>query len=526
MTDPDRQLWGGMLAHLRRHHVPLCRQWFEELEPLGVSSGALNLRSASNVHRDYLRRACADAFNDAALVVSGRLLSVRFLGPEDDVIVEPKRHARPGRETPDAAAGHAPHPGVRETPAAPDAEAPGRPGSPAEAAPSSPTELPTSDPRPEAELPDRRGAGPLRSPPEPIRVPTLRGGPRPEEALTINPDNSFDTFVVGPGNRLAHAAAVAVAGSPGKGYNPLFLHGGVGLGKTHLLQAVCLKILEARPDAVLYYLSCESFISQFMEAVQAGEMSSFRHRFRDVDVLIIDDIHFLAKRDRTQEEFFHTFNTLYQANKQIVLSSDAAPEEIPDLEDRLVSRFMWGLVIKIDKPDFETRAAIVKTKARLRGISIPDDVANFIAARVESNIRELEGAITRLHIQSAVENEGIDLRMARRCLGEPEPSASAEPTIQIIQNVVTDFYGVRLLDLQSKRRQRSVALPRQVCMALARKHTRLSLEEIGGHFGNRDHTTVMHAIKTIDARRTQDNEFAAVFKALEDRLRPGRTAGA
>jgi chromosomal replication initiator protein len=287
-----------------------------------------------------------------------------------------------------------------------------------------------------------------------------------------------------------------------------------------------LKILEARPDAVLYYLSCESFISQFMEAVQAGEMSSFRHRFRDVDVLIIDDIHFLAKRDRTQEEFFHTFNTLYQANKQIVLSSDAAPEEIPDLEDRLVSRFMWGLVIKIDKPDFETRAAIVKTKARLRGISIPDDVANFIAARVESNIRELEGAITRLHIQSAVENEGIDLRMARRCLGEPEPSASAEPTIQIIQNVVTDFYGVRLLDLQSKRRQRSVALPRQVCMALARKHTRLSLEEIGGHFGNRDHTTVMHAIKTIDARRTQDNEFAAVFKALEDRLRPGRTAGA
>jgi chromosomal replication initiator protein len=239
MTDPDRQLWGGMLAHLRRHHVPLCRQWFEELEPLGVSSGALNLRSASNVHRDYLRRACADAFNDAALVVSGRLLSVRFLGPEDDVIVEPKRHARPGRETPDAAAGHAPHPGVRETPAAPDAEAPGRPGSPAEAAPSSPTDLPTSDPRPEAELPDRRGAGPLRSPPEPIRVPTLRGGPRPEEALTINPDNSFDTFVVGPGNRLAHAAAVAVAGSPGKGYNPLFLHGGVGLGKTHLLQAVC-----------------------------------------------------------------------------------------------------------------------------------------------------------------------------------------------------------------------------------------------------------------------------------------------
>lgn len=534
MTDPDRQLWGGMLAHLRRHHVPLCRQWFEELEPLGISSGALNLRSASNVHRDYLRRACAEAFNDAALVVSGRLLSVRFLGPEDEVIPEPKRPTRAGREQPETPLARSSHPGVPEradSPAEPQntedqqQQAPGRPGSGAEA-PAQP-DVVAGDAASETELKPmpRPSAAPLRAPPEPVRVAALRGGPRPEEALTINPDNSFDTFVVGPGNRLAHAAAVAVAGSPGKGYNPLFLHGGVGLGKTHLLQAVCLKILEARPDAVLYYLSCESFISQFMEAVQAGEMGTFRHRFRDVDVLIIDDIHFLAKRDRTQEEFFHTFNTLYQANKQIVLSSDAAPEEIPDLEDRLVSRFMWGLVIKIDKPDFETRAAIVKTKARLRGISIPDDVANLVAMRVESNIRELEGAITRLHIQSAVENEPIDISMARRCLGEPEPTASSEPTIQIIQNVVTDFYGVRLLDLQSKRRQRSVALPRQVCMALARKHTRLSLEEIGGHFGNRDHTTVMHAIKTIDARRTSDNEFAAVFKALEERLRPGRTAG-
>lgn len=539
MTDPDRQLWGGMLAHLRRHHVPLCRQWFEELEPLGVSSGAINLRSASNVHRDYLRRACAEAFNDAALVVSGRLLSVRFLGPEDDLLPEPRRQSRHGRDAGDALPGRQPRPGD-STPAPDPAEhdqsqtetpAEDKPDQWSPDAPARPGAAPESGEPLEAAIRDsgfaqHESVAPMRSPPEPIRVHTPRGGPRPEEALTINPDNSFDTFVVGPGNRLAHAAAVAVAGSPGKGYNPLFLHGGVGLGKTHLLQAVCLKILEGRPDAVLYYLSCESFISQFMEAVQAGEMSSFRHRFRDVDVLIIDDIHFLAKRDRTQEEFFHTFNTLYQANKQIVLSSDAAPEEIPDLEDRLVSRFMWGLVIKIDKPDYETRAAIVKTKARLRGIRVPDDVAHFVAARVESNIRELEGAITRLHIQSAVENGPIDLAMARRSLGEPEPVATSEPTIQIIQHVVTDFYGVRLLDLQSKRRQRSVALPRQVCMALARRHTRLSLEEIGGHFGNRDHTTVMHAIKTIESRRGLDTEFAAVFKALEERLRPGRAAGA
>ncbi len=208
-----------------------------------------------------------------------------------------------------------------------------------------------------------------RIPPEPIAVVPQRrpnDGPGRFESLVINPDNGFENFVVGPGNRLAHAAALAVAANPGKSYNPFFVHGGVGLGKTHLLQAVCLKIAQADPSARMHYTSCEGFVTEFIESVQSGEMSQFRHRFRDVDVLVIDDIHFLAKRERTQEEFFHTFNTLYQAGKQIILSSDAAPEEIPDLEDRLVSRFKWGLVTKIDPPDFETRAAILQTKARMR----------------------------------------------------------------------------------------------------------------------------------------------------------------
>ena len=249
--------------------------------------------------------------------------------------------------------------------------------------------------------------------------------------MVLNPDYSFDHFVVGSGNRLAHAAMVAVSDNPGRSYNPVFIHGGSGLGKTHLLQAACLKINERRPDAQIYYISCDGFINQFIDAVTKNQMSEFRHRFRDVDVLVIDDIHFLAKRERTQEEFFHTFNSLYQASKQIVLSSDAAPEEIPDLEDRLVSRFKWGLVTKVEPPDYETRVAILKTKAALRDVLIPDEVAIFIASRVDTHIRELEGAIVKLQNRSHVDQRPIDMDMARAEFGD-EASDEDGPTIQVI----------------------------------------------------------------------------------------------
>jgi chromosomal replication initiator protein len=259
-----------------------------------------------------------------------------------------------------------------------------------------------------------------------------------------------------------------------------------------------------------------------MESVQGGAMTDFRHRFRDVDVLVVDDIHFLAKLDRTQEEFFHTFNTLHQAGKQIVLSSDAAPEEIPLLEERLVSRFKWGLVCKLDAPCYETRVAILKTKAKLRGLLLPDDCAAYMAERIATNIRELEGAIVKCQIQSSVEERPITLDLVRSALGEPAAQAQGELSIQSIINIVTEHYRVKPAELLSKRRQRSVALPRQVCMFLARKHTRLSLEEIGLNFGGRDHTTVMHAIKTIESRSEGDGDFDAVLKVLEDRLKVGR----
>lgn len=450
---------------------------------MGIAGGALQLRTHSALHRDYLKRQCAEPFNDAACSVSGRLLPIKFLGPDDEVI-------RP------------PQPAAKKT-QPPAARAPGASGIGANNAPA-----PTTN----GEYREVKPTPPVEHYRDPHRY----------ESLVVNPDYSFDNFVLGPSNRLAHAAAVALANTPGRNYNPFFVHGGVGLGKTHLLQAICLRIAENNPRAKLYYTSCEGFVTQFMELVQSDRMAEFRERFREVDVLLIDDIHFLAKRDRSQEEFFHTFNSLYQANKQIIFSSDAAPEEIPDLEERLVSRFKWGLVAKIDPPCYETRMAILKTKARLRGMPMPDDVAAYLAQRIDTNIRELEGAVVKLQITAKVDNRPIDLDLARLTVGDSTPAVTGEPTIQNIISAVTEFYSIRLADLQGKHRQRSIALPRQVSMWLARHCTRHSLEEIGGFFGGRDHTTVMHAIKTVNSKRTGDPDFDLVVRTLEEKVRNPR----
>jgi chromosomal replication initiator protein len=340
-----------------------------------------------------------------------------------------------------------------------------------------------------------------------------------DDDMLISPDHSFENFVVGPGNRLAHAGAVAVARKPARAYNPFFVHGGVGLGKTHLLQAICQDALRADCNLRLYYTSCHGFMTQFHEAVQAGQMRSFRHRFRHVDILLIDDIHDLSRRDRSQEEFFHTFNSLTQAGGQVVLSSDAAPNEIPDLEERLTSRFNCGLVAGIEKPSFETRVEILKAKAALRDLTLPDDVASYVAAKVDTNIRELEGMITKMQGLAAVNGSSIDLKLAKLALGEDDPSGRARQlTIQHIIDTVTSYYAVRLSDLLSKRRHKSIALPRQVCMWLARRHTRYSLEEIGGYFGGRDHTTVMHAISAVNEKRRKDRDIDQDVLCVEQRL--------
>ena len=340
-----------------------------------------------------------------------------------------------------------------------------------------------------------------------------------EDDMLLSQNHTFDNFVVGPDNRLAHAASIAVAKKPALAYNPFFIHGGVGLGKTHLLQAICRHSMELHPSMRVYYTSCNGFMTQFLDAVQEGQLSSFRHRFRSYDLLVIDDIHDLSKRETSQEEFFHTFNSLYQAGRQIVLSSDAPPNEIPDLEERLISRFNCGLVANIDRPCYETRVAILKSKAKLRMINLPDDVSSYIAAKIDTNIREMEGAITKLQGLSLVNNSPINLSLAKKAIGQRVAAQGVtQMSIQGIIETITTYYDLKLADLLSKRRNKSIALPRQIGMYLARKHTRFSLEEIGGYFGGRDHTTVMHAVRTIDSRRGEDSSLDKDLLRLEESL--------
>jgi chromosomal replication initiator protein len=345
--------------------------------------------------------------------------------------------------------------------------------------------------------------------------------PSPDDDIEIRLNNlyTFENFVVGPCNNLAHAAALGVAESPGYAYNPLFLHGSVGLGKTHLIQAIAHALLRKSPQPRLLYMSCENFMNQFIRAVQKGDLERFRYRYRHVDALLIDDIQFLAKGECTQQEFFYTFNTIYNAHKQIVITSDSPPKEIPRIEERLISRFKWGMVAKIDVPGFETRVAIVRKKAQLRHCVLPDDVAVYIAENIDTNIREIEGAIIRMLAVASLSGHPIDLAIARRALAESIERERKAISIEDIQNAIISHFHVKLSDLQSKKRSKSVALPRHICMYLARQLTSYSLEEIGGYFGGRDHSTVLHACERIEQRAKADPQQAATVQRLMEELR-------
>jgi len=315
--------------------------------------------------------------------------------------------------------------------------------------------------------------------------------------LKLHPDYTFDSFVVGPSNRLAHASCVAVSQSLGNTYNPLFIYGNSGLGKTHLLHAICCEARQKNNRAVIQFLSCEEFVNRFIRAIEQGNLAGFQSQFRTVDTLVIDDIQFLREREQSQEEFFHTFNALYNNGKQIILSGDSSPGKIPSLEERLISRFNWGLVARIDPPSHDTRVAIVQKKAHLRDLDISDEIAEYIAREVQANIRELEGALTTIYAVATTTNEEITLELAQKALKGQIKSLTRHISITDIIDVVTKHFDVRLTDLQSKRRSQSITEPRQICMYLARHLTRHSLEEIGGHLGGRDHTTVMHACNKI-----------------------------
>jgi chromosomal replication initiator protein len=336
--------------------------------------------------------------------------------------------------------------------------------------------------------------------------------------LKLHPDYTFDNFVVGPSNRLAHASCVAVSQSLGNTYNPLFLYGNSGLGKTHLLHAVCDATRNKAEKAIIQFLSCEEFINRFIQAIEQGNLSGFQGQFRTVDLLVIDDIQFLREREQSQEEFFHTFNALYNNGKQIILSADSPPNEIPSLEERLISRFNWGLVARIDPPSYETRAAIIKKKAHLRGLEISEEVSEYIAGKVQANIRELEGALTTIYAMASTENKEITLDLAQIALEGQIQLVAKTINITDIIDVVTRHFNVRLADLQSKKRHQSITVPRQICMYLARNLTRHSLEEIGGHLGGRDHTTVMHACGKINEASKEDARMQATINELSKQI--------
>ncbi len=336
--------------------------------------------------------------------------------------------------------------------------------------------------------------------------------------MPLSADYTFDQFVVGASNRLAHAACGAVSNQLGILYNPLFIHGASGLGKTHLLQATCAEVLRHHPELHVIYVTCETFVNDFVRAIASGQWQPFRECTRQADLLAIDDVQFLANRESSQEELFHTFNVLYQSRKQIILSADSAPSDIPTLEDRLVSRFNWGLVVQIDTPTRETRQAILHKKARLRGVEVPDEVIDFIAEHIDGNVRLLEGTLTKLVTEAQLGAKPLNLQTAREILATYGNHKQRPLQISEILETVSNHYGTRLQELLGRKRTRSISHPRQVAMYLARKLTPLSLEEIGMHFGGRDHSTVLHAERCIENERSANPELAQTLSQLISRL--------
>ncbi|MGE7825657.1 chromosomal replication initiator protein DnaA [Paenibacillus sp. NPDC093718] len=336
----------------------------------------------------------------------------------------------------------------------------------------------------------------------------------------LNPKYTFDTFVIGSGNRFAHAASLAVAEAPAKAYNPLFLYGGVGLGKTHLMHAIGHYILEHNPSSRVVYISSEKFTNEFINSIRDNRAESFRNKYRSVDILLIDDIQFLAGKESTQEEFFHTFNALHEERKQIIISSDRPPKEIPTLEERLRSRFEWGLITDIQPPDLETRIAILRKKAKAENLDIPNEAMMYIANQIDTNIRELEGALIRVVAYSSLTNQDVTTHLAAEALKDIIPSSRPRMiTIQDIQQKVGEYYNLRLEDFKARKRTKAVAFPRQIAMYLSRELTDYSLPKIGEAFGGRDHTTVIHAHEKITQSLKNDQELFKVVNNITEKIK-------
>ncbi|MFI5069613.1 MAG: chromosomal replication initiator protein DnaA [Terriglobales bacterium] len=337
-------------------------------------------------------------------------------------------------------------------------------------------------------------------------------------AAQLNPRYTFDAFVIGSGNQFAHAACQAVAERPSKAYNPLFLYGGVGMGKTHLMQAIGHEVRRRQPQAAICYISSEKFTNEMINSLRYDKMTSFRDKFRNVDVLLIDDIQFLTQKERTQEEFFHTFNTLHESMKQIVIASDRPPKELAEFEDRLRSRFEWGLIADIQPPDLETKVAILQKKSEQEKVTLPTDVALYIASNIRSNVRELEGALIRLVAHSSLIGAEITLAYTQQVLKNFIDSQARKVTIESIQKAVAEQFGLRLVEIKAKNNSRSIVYPRQIAMYLAKHMTEASLPEIGRQFGGKHHTTVLHSVEKIDQVRKTDKDLNRLLNKMTEQL--------
>lgn len=334
----------------------------------------------------------------------------------------------------------------------------------------------------------------------------------------VNPRYTFENFVVGNSNQFCHAAAMRCAEEPGRSYNPLFIYGGVGLGKTHLLHAIGNAVLQRKPSAKVLYMSSETFTNELIQALRNAKMDEFKARVRGIEVLLIDDIQFIVGKERTQEEFFHTFNALYSAHHQIVITSDKIPQEIPGIEERLQTRFSWGLTADLQAPDYETRVAIINRKASSERLVLPEEVAHFLAEKVSSNVRELEGALTRLHAITSLQGSAISMELAKNALKPFLQRKAVNLTSDDIKKAVAQHFGVKTSEMVSKRRTKSISFPRHVAMYLCRKHTTLSYPEIGGEFGGRDHSSVIHAAQVVSTKLSNDPAVKNLVVEIEKQL--------
>jgi chromosomal replication initiator protein len=513
----DAETWASILEAIRGTVNPQQFQtWFRSMRPVSLQPGLYVFSVQNTFLKEWVEGYYLDLIGNcvtsalgASQAPDGRPAEIRIVvagAPADDAAARPGTH--PGAQPGDGPADTAPRDAAAESGAA-------RVNGAAPAA--------TEPPRRETVPVAGRRRGRVPRPLDDIRG-QLFGHAKYRHFLSdviLNEDYVFDHFVRVPSTQLAHAAATAVADAPAMAYNPLFLHGPVGLGKTHLLQAICQRVLARRPESRILYLSCETFVNQFISAVESGDLENFRYRYRHVDMLLIDDIHFLAKKERTQEEFFHTFNTLYNSKKQIVLSCDSPPREIPTLEDRLVSRFKWGLVTQIEEPDQETRVSIVRRKAERKGVPLPDGVADLIADNIATNVRELEGAVLRVIGYAALTGKKLTMDLAQEALRDVIQPKERKVTIETILRTVADHFGVKASEITGKRRHKSISLPRQVGMYLARRLTDYSLVEIGGQFGGRDHTTVIYANDKIARELETNHRLKEDLDVILRRIRSG-----